>query len=190
MAGLKSLTDPELLNFIRKGEQKALVTLFNRNNGIIKSYIQRNNGNHADAEDMLQEALVIFWQNVQDMNFTLTSKIDTYIFAIVKHLWYKQLRKHGKTHLSTFEEDFKAPIHYDDEDVLDEKVKLLSRFMNELNETCRKILSLFYYEEWDMERIAFELNFNNADTAKAKKWQCKKKLEDLVKKEYERKDLF
>jgi hypothetical protein len=35
-----------------------------------------------------------------------------------------------------------------------------------------------------MEEIARVLHFSNTDVAKAKKWQCKKELEKLVKKEF------
>ncbi|MGB6649412.1 MAG: sigma-70 family RNA polymerase sigma factor, partial [Bacteroidota bacterium] len=49
-----------------------------------------------------------------------------------------------------------------------------------LGEPCRTLLLLFYWEERSMGEIAVELGFANADTAKSKKYQCKKALEKLL----------
>jgi hypothetical protein len=41
-----------------------------------------------------------------------------------------------------------------------------------------------------MDTIAKRLQFNNADTAKAKKYQCFKKLEEIVKRRYKMTDFL
>jgi DNA-directed RNA polymerase specialized sigma24 family protein len=55
--------------------------------------------------------------------------------------------------------------------------------MEQIGNPCRDILLLYYWEEQSMEEIALKLGFANADTVKSKKYQCKKMLERLVKKE-------
>jgi hypothetical protein len=40
---------------------------------------------------------------------------------------------------------------------------------------------LFYWDELSMDQIAAQMSLANADTAKAKKYQCKKELERFLK---------
>jgi hypothetical protein len=48
----------------------------------------------------------------------------------------------------------------------------------------------YYFEEMSMQDIADKLGFANTDTAKTKKYKCKKKLDDLVKAQYSEKDFL
>lgn len=52
--------------------------------------------------------------------------------------------------------------------------------LDRLGEPCRTLLLLYYWEERSMEEIAAQLKFANADTAKSKKYQCKKALERIL----------
>ena len=167
-----------------------LIFLYKRNIDPIRSYIIRNSGNSADVEDMLQEALVIFWQNAQKDDFVLSSKLDTYLYAIAKNLWLKQLRKGSRVTYSDFENDHSEEMADTETEYTEDKYSVLAKYMQELGETCRTLLSFFYFEQWDMEQIAEKMQFANADTAKAKKYQCKKKLEFLIKQHYTSEELL
>jgi DNA-directed RNA polymerase specialized sigma24 family protein len=52
--------------------------------------------------------------------------------------------------------------------------------LTKLGEPCKTLLILFYWEEASMEQIASRLGFANAETAKSKKYQCKKALQLLL----------
>ena len=54
--------------------------------------------------------------------------------------------------------------------------------LEKLPDDCQKLLKLHYFNEYDMESIARELNLKNADTAKSKKSICMKKLISELKK--------
>jgi hypothetical protein len=62
--------------------------------------------------------------------------------------------------------------------------------MDEIGETCKKLLMMFYFDGNDMEQIARKMQFANADTAKAKKYQCFKKLETLIKSRFNKSDFI
>jgi DNA-directed RNA polymerase specialized sigma24 family protein len=89
-----------------------------------------------------------------------------------------------------FGDDHSIDIADAEPETTDEQTEVLSRYLQKLGETCRQILSLFYFEQWDMEQIAAKLRFANAQTAKAKKYQCKKQLEALIRKDYAASDLL
>jgi DNA-directed RNA polymerase specialized sigma24 family protein len=48
----------------------------------------------------------------------------------------------------------------------------------------------YYFEEMSMQDIAEKLGFANTDTAKTKKYKCKKKLDELIKAQYSEHDFL
>lgn len=198
MFAANQLSDEQILRKIREGNQDMLVKLYERNFNTIRTYILRNNGQDADAEDVLQEALVILWQQAQKPEFTLSAKLDTFIFAIAKNLWLKILRKNNRITNQDFQEEKNSALYFSFTDANDgsqnqpeeERYKILYQYLKQLGETCKQILELFYFDGLDMEQIAVKLSFANAQTAKTKKYQCKKKLEEMIKKNYKIEDLL
>jgi DNA-directed RNA polymerase specialized sigma24 family protein len=62
-----------------------------------------------------------------------------------------------------------------------EEAQIVRGALEKLGEPCRTLLLLFYWEELSMDEIAGRLGFANAETAKSKKYQCKKELQRLLK---------
>ena len=133
------------------------------------------------AEDLLQEALIVLWQNVMSGCFEVTSKISTYVTAVVKNKYLSEQRQKGSTRpLSTSinpEDPDPSPL---DLVVDEENIRLIDEAMHKLNERCRKILIMFYFEKRALADIALSLNFANKQVAKSKKYQCKKALKDIL----------
>ena len=172
-------TDARILDLIRKGDEEALVMLYESNRKPIVAYVSRNSGTSDDAEDLLQESLVILWERVRTGKFEYKAQLSTFIYATMKNLWSQRLR--GMKRLSSGEID---PNDHEDFspsalDVLieSEHAAMVRDALDRIGGQCRKLLLLFYWEEMSMDEIASRLGFANADTAKAKKYQCKKALE-------------
>jgi RNA polymerase sigma factor (sigma-70 family) len=62
-----------------------------------------------------------------------------------------------------------------------EEASMIGDAVRRLGEPCRTLLVLFYWEEASMEEIASRLGLANAETAKSKKYQCKKALQEILK---------
>ena len=172
-------TDARILDLIRKGDEEALVMLYESNRKPIVAYVSRNSGTSDDAEDLLQESLVILWERVRTGKFEYKAQLSTFIYATMKNLWSQRLR--GMKRLSSGEID---PNDHEDFspsalDVLieSEHAAMVRDALDRIGGQCRKLLLLFYWEEMSMDEIASRLGFANAETAKAKKYQCKKALE-------------
>ncbi|MDA0783512.1 MAG: sigma factor [Bacteroidetes bacterium] len=58
---------------------------------MISNHVFQNSGNEDDAKDVLQDTLVALWQNVRKPHFELTVQLSTYLLAIAKNTWLKQL---------------------------------------------------------------------------------------------------
>lgn len=183
-----SATDAKYVERIRMGDKNVLVEVYQANYAMVRNYVIKNNGVQEDAEDLLQDALVVFWQNCHKPSFELTSKTSTYIMAICKNLWLKQLNKNSRM---SGEEQIQPQAHSvlpDHGKQMD--MKKLSAALEEIGDSCKSILVMFYFDGYDMENIAKAMNFANADTAKAKKYQCFKKLEEIIKRRFNMSDFL
>lgn len=143
-----------------------------------------NNGSEEEAKDIYQDALIVFWQKATSGNFTLTSKISTYLYSICLNLWRKELERKSK--LSNEEKD-EAEWMEDDKK---ERIRIINECINALGETCRKVLSYYYFDGMTMSDIAEKMNFANPDTAKTKKYKCKQRLDKLIKTKYSASDFL
>jgi len=175
--------DSKLLDALRNGDNEALVELFRQNRRPVTSLVTRNQGSEDDAEDVLQEAVVVLWQRVRSGSFEYQSKLSTFIYATAKNIWFRRLA-HQRRELPGTEDTFDiasgdtTPLEELEEN---ERVLAVQKAMEQIGNPCRDLLLLFYWEERSMEEIAMKLGFANADTVKSKKYQCKKSLEHLVR---------
>jgi len=182
-ASLFKLTgDAEILDRIRNGDEEVLVGLYESNRKLILNLISKNSGTRDDAEDMLQESLIVLWEKVRSGKFEQNAKLSTFLYAIARNLWFGRLRR--KTRETP--RDIDPEEHRDNslsalEDIVAaEETVMVRDALGRIGEQCRKLLLLFYWEELSMEEIAGKLGFANAETAKAKKYQCKKALEKAI----------
>ena len=169
-------TDQELLLAMKNGDRMAWRELYQNSRKMIFSYIKENSGNQEDAADILQEGICVLLAKIKSKDFELTSKLSTFLFSICRNLWLMQLRKKGKSEKTNTIPEGQIPAEIE---VVDEKEKLLQKIekhFNELGDSCRNILTMFYYKKVSMEDIATKLGIKNSDTVKAQKYRCLKQL--------------
>jgi RNA polymerase sigma factor (sigma-70 family) len=176
--------EKELFDRICKGDEKALEFIYKKYYRMMTKLVITNSGTEDEARDVYQDALVVFWQKARSGNLVLTSKISTYVYSICQNLWRKELDR--KKRLSNEEKDSAESLDLDGP----EREKIIARCMEQLGETCRKVLMYYYFDEMSMQEIADKLGFANTDTAKTKKYKCKQKLDELVKAQYTEQDFL
>ncbi len=178
------LDEVEIFDRIQKGDEKALEVVYKKYYRMMTKLVITNSGTEDEARDVYQDALVVFWQKARSGNLVLTSKMSTYIYSICQNLWRKELDR--KKRLSNEERDSPDSIDMDKP----EREKIIARCLEQLGETCRKVLMYYYFDEMSMQEIADKLGFANTDTAKTKKYKCKQKLDELVKSQYSEQDFL
>lgn len=178
------MTDQEIFEKICQGDEKALEVLYKKYYRMMTKLVISNSGTEEEAKDIYQEALVVFWQKAVSGNLVLTSKISTYVYSICQNLWRKELDR--KKRLSNEEKDGVEYTNYDAK----ERARIIQECINDLGDTCRNVLMYYYFDGLSMQDIADKLGFANTNTAKTKKYKCKKKLDDLVKSRYSEKDFL
>jgi RNA polymerase sigma factor (sigma-70 family) len=173
-------SDARVLDHIRKGDDEALVTLYQSSRRPVTAFVLRNSGTADDAEDMLQEALIVLWERVRSGRFSYDAKLDTFIFATAKNMWLRRLARARRELPGTPDAgatDDPSPL---EQMIETEEAQLVEAALRQLGEPCRTLLLLFYWEELPLEEIAARLGFLNADTVKSKKYQCKKALQQSL----------
>jgi RNA polymerase sigma factor (sigma-70 family) len=178
------MNEKEIFERICKGDEKALEFLYQKYYRMMTKLVITNSGTEEEARDVYQDALIVFWQKATSGNLVLTSKMSTYIYSICQNLWRKELDR--KKRLSNEEKDTSVTLDTDSS----EREKILAKCIDQLGETCKKVLMFYYFEEMSMQDIADKLGFANTDTAKTKKYKCKKKLDELVKAQYSEHDFL
>jgi RNA polymerase sigma factor (sigma-70 family) len=179
-----NMNEKEIFERICKGDEKALEFLYKKYYRMMTKLVITNSGTEDEARDVYQDALIVFWQKATSGNLVLTSKISTYVYSICQNLWRKELDR--KKRLSSEEKD--TPVMLDTETA--EREKIIAKCIDQLGDTCKKVLMYYYFEEMSMQDIADKLGFANTDTAKTKKYKCKKKLDDLIKAQYSEQDFL
>ena len=58
-----------------------------------RAHVLTNRGTFADVEDILQEGLRIYCENLQKEDFELQTSQENYIYLICKELWLSEIRK-------------------------------------------------------------------------------------------------
>lgn len=178
------MKDSEVIDRIKKGDDSAAEFLYEKHYRMMVRLIVKNSGTENDAQDIYQDAIIVFWEKVTSGNLVLTSKISTYLYSICNNLWRKELERRRR--LSSEEAD--KPVEMDISK--DERISSIHECINKLSDTCQKVLKFYYFDNMSMSDIAERLDFSNADTAKTKKYKCKKELDKMVLSNYSASDFL
>ncbi|MEP6700923.1 MAG: sigma-70 family RNA polymerase sigma factor [Bacteroidota bacterium] len=180
-----AVTDSELIGLLRdrKTEEKGILFLYKSQRKALTWYVTQNNGSEDDAQDIFQEVVVCFIHMVQQDKFRGESSIKTFLYSLNRNIWLNELKRRGKAveREKTFEQ-LKEQKEASIEKALEQREasRELLRIMEELGENCKKILLLYYYENCSMKDILSELNYENEQVIRNKKYKCLKKLEEMI----------
>lgn len=132
--------------------------------------------------DVYQDAVVALCENAKKgLIDNLQCTIKTYLFSVGKFMIFKQLKK--KSNVAFNEElDLDMPVvweSYDEEANLEHLLRMRAA-LDKLDEPCKSILSLFYFEEKKLDEMLELLNYKNKDVLKSQKSRCLKKLKEML----------
>jgi len=181
----RNLTDNELLQILRSdvAPDEAIRQLYRSQFGITKAYINQNNGSDEDAEDIFQEVVLVFIELVKKDKFRGESSISTFLYAITRNTWLNELKKRGRSKLR--DEKFEKAKDNTEMDIshymVNRELKTqLMRLIDSLGETCKKILLAFYYDNLAIKEILQNLQYENEQVVRNKKYKCLKQLEQML----------
>ncbi|HEX4850708.1 MAG TPA: sigma-70 family RNA polymerase sigma factor [Puia sp.] len=163
---------------------KAIMFIYRQYSETISSFIIHNSGSEQDAEDIFQETVVSFIDVVKKGKFRMESSVKTFLVAIAKNLWLNELKKRDRAEVR--EKSYETSKDSSEMDVShyigDREIKQeLRELLNQLGESCRKILILFYYENLSMKEMVNHLHYENEQVVRNKKYKCLQQLTGILK---------
>jgi RNA polymerase sigma-70 factor (ECF subfamily) len=184
MMGEKTISGTFKLEEIKnasEGELKALYNTYRKEFGMwaIKHY----NIEEELAGEIYQRTFIAFYYNVRDGRLAeLKSSVKTYLFAIGKNL----LRDHFKSTAR-----FVEPSEYEiapeavDNSIMDnyertEQTEMIRGVLEKIGEPCKTVLELYYFRNYSMESIAFEMNYKTEQIASKRKFICLQQIRQLM----------
>ena|ERR1700688_3234013 len=179
-------SDSDLVEAIREKDllEQAILQLYQDHAEITSSFIMGKGGTEQDADDIFQETIVSFVDSVQKGKFRQEAGIRTFLISISKNIWYNEIRRRQRAgnREKIFEMDRDQEEGPVTETIHDREMKQqLNKLLQELGESCRKILELFYYENLSMKEIVTQMHYENEQVVRNKKYKCLQELTDKMK---------
>ena len=159
--------------------------------------------------DIFQDSYLKFWQNIEcgkiyaEDNIVkgkdgkpLSGSIRTYFMGIAKLKYFEWVREHPsyinvETEMGREirdngfnEEEYYDMLYGDSENV---QLEIIADAISKMQERCYEILSKFYYEDKDLDRILEEISsITSKNALKTKKHKCMENLREVANETYRR----
>ncbi len=180
------LEENKLIRSLAKGEQTAFQQVYRSSVTIVTRSLQNMNAKLFEAEDIFHTSILVLYEKAQDPNFKLECKVSTFLVAIARKKWLKQLEREKR--LSQKELDYarlheneKANALFDIRHIYEkeEQLKKLHQALALLGSPCKELLEEYYIKERNMKELAQQFNYTNANNAKTQKHKCLKRLKKI-----------
>lgn len=127
----------------------------------VVSYIRNNSGDNDQAQDVVQEVLIVLFNQCKAKKLQLTCPFDAYFFLLCKRKWLNEIKKSSNKGV-TLDEDKTSNNELTEEmvletEVFDEKQQLFDAMFQKLGDKCQELLKLSFAIK-SMEEVAEKLN--------------------------------
>ena len=176
MKQVQPVTEAEMLRSLQSGDQKALKLVYRQHYQTIMNLVLNNGGSLQEAKDVYQEALIVFYEKLQEDDFELNCSIKTFIYSVSRRLWLKQLQRKSRYTDDLSDTDEFIQVESEDMEQKEDQYHAMQVALEGLGEPCRSILKDFYINNQSMDEITEKFGYTNADNAKNQKYKCLKRL--------------
>ena len=124
-------------------------------------YIKTNSGNEDQAQDVVQEVLVVLFNQAKESKLNLTSPFDAYFFLLCKRRWLNELKKSSNQGV-TISDDYTSINESEEKmaeqtELFEQKQQLFDAMFLKLGDKCQELLKLSFATK-SMEEVAEKLN--------------------------------
>ena len=153
------LTDGELIQLVRDGDEAAFAQLAARHSSRIWQLVVLNSRQIRDAEEIFQDIWVAVWENIRDLRQVSSFGAWVRKIAYTTCRRYYTTNSHTRSEILQSAEELAATI---DRDVLarfreTELRAAVTEAVHDLPERVQAVAVLYYLEMWTIKEIATEL---------------------------------
>jgi len=178
--------EQQLLKGLALSDKISIEKIYRENYSAIQSFVLNNNGSVDDARDIFQEAMVVLFEKSKLDTFSLNCQLKTFIYSICRRLWLKRLQQMGKfsSLIENLEDTVAVEEDIEDHEKKNEDFNMMEHAMAKIGEPCKSLLDAYYLQKKNMQEIAGEFGYTNADNAKTQKYKCLVRLKKLFFAQY------
>jgi RNA polymerase sigma factor (sigma-70 family) len=155
----------------------------------VKYFVLKSGGSEEEAKDVIMDGIEALIRNIREGQYVFqdNAKLKTYFFQICRNKWFDYVnRKQRQKPVSLLAdlnlEDFDNNYFYEfNEDLLNDRQRIVAELFDKSSDTCRQVLSYFYYDELSHDEIAERMGFSGPDSSKTQKNKCLRKLKSALK---------
>lgn len=151
----------------------------------VARYIAQRGGMLEEAEDVFQDALLVYYEKARGGVLRLERGEKEYVFGVARYLWAQRYRENIR-HTSLDE----MVAAYEQRELDPRWTELpeqqiahgrIIRVLEAAGQKCMQLLSAFYYEKLDMDGLADRFGFSSKRSATVQKFKCLQKVKQVVK---------
>ena len=148
----------------------------------VVSFIRNNSGDEDQAQDVIQEVMILLFNQAKANKLQLTCPFDAYFFLLCKRKWLNELKKTANKGV-TIDDDVTSTNEPTEEllaqtEVFEEKQQLFDLMFQKLGDKCQEVLKLSFTLK-SMEEVAEKLQVTYG-YARKKKSLCTGQLTQWI----------
>jgi RNA polymerase sigma factor (sigma-70 family) len=175
------INEKALLEGFARNDRKSVELIYKGNYNMVQALIINNNGSADDAKDIFQEAMIVLYEKLKTGGFELNCQIKTYVYSVCRRLWLKRLQQMSRFATPVEAIDHIVPVEeeLEDHEQRNTEYEMMDRAISSLGEPCKSLLEAYYIQHRNMQEIATEFGYTNADNAKNQKYKCLMRLKKI-----------
>ena len=161
MAKLTTHPDQMYIEGLAENNSAVIQSIYKKFVPKVIHYIRNNSGDEDQAQDVVQEVLIVLFDQAKAKKLTLTCPFDAYFFLLCKRRWLNELKKTSNKGV-TLDEDFTSNREATDDmaaqtELFESQQHLFDTMFQKLGEKCQEVLKLSFSLK-SMEEVAQKLN--------------------------------
>ncbi|MFZ1785848.1 MAG: sigma-70 family RNA polymerase sigma factor [Ferruginibacter sp.] len=176
----------QLLEALALNDGLVIEGIYRDNYPMVQAFILNNNGNSDEARDIFQEAMIVIYEKAVSGSLELNCLLKTYIYSVCRRLWLKRLQQLNR--YTNLIENVEETVAVEEDLEIHEKNNadfvIMENAMGKIGEPCKSLLDAYYIQKKNMQEIAVDFGYTNADNAKTQKYKCLIRLKKLFFAQY------
>ncbi len=141
------------------------------------NYVKQHGGQRQDGLDIFHDGMVALDSNIRSGKYRAESGLQGYFYSICRFIWNNEWRRRMKSSPGEVQDFQIEPDEVTPEFLFrsQEETQLLRKVLQLLDESCKKILTLWKMS-YTMTEIAVEMKLTSPELAKKYRYRCMNKL--------------
>ncbi len=170
------------INGLSMGDNVVLLDIYKEFLPKVKSFVMREKGSEADAEDVFNQVLMQLFARLKVRKFEIKSTFEGYLFTACKNIWRKELNKKSKMRVTNddYTEHMDEATHSAQAVMEQEMWELYEEKFVGLSDNCKEVLRL-HLQKLTGKEIMEKLGYASEVTVRQRIFKCKSSLIKSIK---------